>query len=212
MGKIRVCIRVRCLYCNAFTKTVGPVVIEKVEGKRSRPRYLLEGVCAVCNKKKNKTLNEPQIKLLPAEIREAEYGSVFATSITRNGEALPLLSLIGALLEGSTDKPAAAPTNSGDPEATDKPANSQLASEKPEDAPAGGQLASVGVLNSGNAAVRSSESIPDSEAQACPAEMQWLEQRAVCFLESRGYTVTRNDELLLKSMQRLQGYGFVIAL
>ena len=57
-------ISLKCLKCNDFTQTIGPIIITKL----TENRYYIKAICSICNKFKSKFLNKEQIKLLSNEI------------------------------------------------------------------------------------------------------------------------------------------------
>ena len=89
-------IRLKCLNWNDFTQTICPIIICKL----TENRYHIKAVCSICNKFKSKFLNKEQIKLLPNEIQQAADKTTFSKTIQRNGSALPLFTLIPAIIAG----------------------------------------------------------------------------------------------------------------
>ena len=89
---------IKFLKCNKLTESIEPVIIRKL----SNDKYKITIDCAICKKPKNRTLNKFQMQLLPEEIKNASDNSVFANTIEKNGKALPIIPLIGAIAAGIT--------------------------------------------------------------------------------------------------------------
>ena len=89
-------IRLRCNKCKEYTKTTNPIIIKKEAGNR----FHIKAVCSICNKYKNKYLNIEQVNLLPDEIKQAPDNTTFTENIIKEGNALPLLTLIPAIFAG----------------------------------------------------------------------------------------------------------------
>ena len=82
--------------CKEYTQTTNPIIIKKEAGNR----FHIKSVCLVCNKYKNKYLNIEQVNLLPDEIKKAPDNTAFTENIIKDGNALPLLTLIPAIFAG----------------------------------------------------------------------------------------------------------------
>ena len=85
-------IRLRCNKCKEYTQTINPIIIKKKQGIDFTSK-----LCSVCNKYKNKYLNIEQVNLLPDEIKHAPDNTTFTDNIIKEGNALPLLTLIPAI-------------------------------------------------------------------------------------------------------------------
>ena len=89
-------VRLYCLKCKDFTKSIIPIIVSKL----FKNRYHIKAQCSICNKFKFKFLNKEQIKLLPDEVLTSSDNSTFNDVIIRDGKALPLLALIPLVVAG----------------------------------------------------------------------------------------------------------------
>ncbi len=89
-------LQIECPYCRHFTQSINPIVIKKIKGNR----YQISAKCIICKRTKGKTLNKTQVKELPNEIKNSEYGSIFANEIERKGSAFPLALLLPLITAG----------------------------------------------------------------------------------------------------------------
>ena len=70
-------VRLYCLKCKDFTRSIGPIIVCKL----IKNRYHIKVQCSICNKFKSKFLNHEQIKLLPGEIKNSPDNSTFKDTI-----------------------------------------------------------------------------------------------------------------------------------
>jgi len=83
----------KCSKCKEITQTIEPMKIKKY-GKN---KYLMTGVCSICQNKKTKMLNKAQRKELAPEITNLKVGEKI-----KSGGILPIIPLLGLLTGGIT--------------------------------------------------------------------------------------------------------------
>ncbi len=175
IGKNQADIRVKCKLCESYSQTIEPITIEKITGRGQKTKYLFSGICIICNKKKNKTLTNQQVRLLPNEIRNAPTGTVFNNSVENNGEALPLLPLIGAIAAGITALSAAAGTT----------ANTIIQAKKAEEEKRH-NLAVEDIAKGGD--LKEEPDSPTSNDTSSMSETELID-KSILFLQSKGFKI-----------------------
>lgn len=185
MGKNYSDTKIKCSKCKQFTKTIEPIIIEKILYRNNVTKYILDGVCSVCNKNKVKTLTSTQEKLLPKEILQAPVGSKFVNEITREGGVLPILGIIAAIAAGVTALATAGGTVASNVIASNKNAEDERHHRELDNIAKGSGLVSIlptepiwQVCNN----ITSKVNMVDKE----------LINRCICLLESEGYLVSKS--------------------